>query len=436
MFRFISCVVCAWLFAMGVARGAESVPSAPEQSAPALTLRRAVEAALQGNPELQRFAFQFRIQEARAERAGLRPAPYLSLDVENFLGTGEARGLHSAETTLALSQVIELGGKRDTRVNAAQAENGLIDVERQTRQLDIVAEVTRRFIAVASHQEEVRLAAAATRLNEQTVSGAEERVNAARSPHVELDRAQIALSRSRLEERRAESELASARAQLAALWGESRLLLDGQLVGRIDADLFQLPESTELGELVRRLADNPDFLRFATEERVAEAEVRLATTLRKPDLTLSAGVRQLQGTDDQALVASVSVPLFSARYANSQRAEARVRQETIGLEKKVAQLKAIATLQELHQTLRSAVLEAGTLRTEILPRSEEALQETQYAYERGRYSYLELVDAQREYLAVQRALIEASTQAHLLQTEIERLTNAPLGGSAGSGEGR
>ena len=62
----------------------------------------------------------------------------------------------------------------------------------------------------------------------------------------------------------------------------------------------------------------------------------------------------------------------------------------------------------------------------VLPRMEEALKETQYAFERGRYGYLELVDAQREFLDAQADRIEAATQAQLLIAEIERLTNAPL----------
>src|SRR3546814_17870531 len=56
----------------------------------------------------------------------------------------------------------------------------------------------------------------------------------------------------------------------------------------------------------------------------------------------------------------------------------------------------LATLYELLQQLRQAVLEARTLKDDMQPRAEEALKETRYAYERGRYGYLELVDAQRE----------------------------------------
>ena len=44
---------------------------------------------------------------------------------------------------------------------------------------------------------------------------------------------------------------------------------------------------------------------------------------------------------------------------------------------------------------------------------EAALEDTRYAFERGRYSYLEWVDAQRELVDVQRALIDASANAHL-----------------------
>jgi cobalt-zinc-cadmium efflux system outer membrane protein len=85
-----------------------------------------------------------------------------------------------------------------------------------------------------------------------------------------------------------------------------------------------------------------------------------------------------------------------------------------------------ATLYELHQQLSRSIEDVRALKDDIRPRSAEALSETQRAYERGRYSYLELVDAQREYLAVQAALIAAAANAHLLRVEIERLTNSPV----------
>lgn len=348
------------------------------------------------------------------------------LDVENFAGSGDLKGFDAAEATFALSQVIELGDKRDARIGAAQAGRSALDIERQAAQLDVLAEVTRRFIAVAQRQQQVRLASDAVGLAEKTVEASERRVNAAKSPHAELDRARIAFDRAKLDERATLADLDVARKQLAASWGESQPVIDGQPFGEVRADLFALPTAGDFPALAERLVNNPDFLRYASEARLRDAELRLASSLSRPDFTVSAGVRRFEEAKDQAFVASLAVPLFSGRRAEGFVAEARANRELVDVERRAAEVKAQATLYELHRQLIRAVSEATTLRDDIKPRSAEALNETEYAYERGRYSYLELVDAQREFLAVQAALIDAAASAHGLRAEIERLTNAPL----------
>ena len=428
MSLFLSRVLGACLLSVVIAQPL-ALAAEPAAGAP-LTLHQAVAAALRGNPQLQTFAFEFRAGDARTQQAGLRPAPEIFVGLENFAGSGDTRRLDGAEATFALSQVIELGGKRDARMGAAQAGRDALDIARQTVQLDVLAEVTRRFIVVAQRQQQVQLARSAAELADKTVVASERRVNAAKSPHAELDRARIARDRFLLAQRLALTELDTARKQLAATWGESQPVIDGEVFGEVKADLFTLPPRSDFAELVARLAANPDFLRFASEARLRDAELRLAATRRRPDLTLSGGLRRLEATSDQAFVASVSIPLFSGRRAGSYIAEAQANRELVDAERRVAQVKAEAMLYELHRQLVQAVLEANTLKDDILPRSAEALKETEYAYERGRYSYLELVDAQREYLAVQATLIEAAASAHTLRAEIERLTNAPLSPAA------
>ena len=391
-----------------------------------LSLRDAVQAALADNPELQLFEFEFRAQDARSAQAALRPAPEVSMSMENFAGTGEAARADSAEFTLALSQILELGGKRDARIAVSGAGRGLLEVQRKSRQLDVLAEVTRRFIVVVAAQERQRLADDAVALAVQTVAGSEKRVKAARSPHAELDRARIALDRARLDQRRAQIQLDTGRRQLAASWGETRSRINGAEFGDLEARLFPLPEPGEYDELVERLAGNPDFLQFASEERLRDAEIRLATTARKPDITFGGGLRQLEASSDQAFVASISMPLFPAKRAQGRIAEMRANRELLDVDRRIAEVRAEAMLFELHHELAGAVQEATALRTLILPRAEEALRETRYAWERGRFGYLELVDAQREYLQLQETLIDVAASAHTLRAEIERLGNAPL----------
>jgi cobalt-zinc-cadmium efflux system outer membrane protein len=417
--RICACLLCLQLWIVP-AVAAEPIGPAP------LTLEMAIKAALKSNPELRSFAFEFRALDAQLRQADLKPAPEVSAGLENALGTGEAAWLKSAELTFALSQVIEMGGKREARRSVVQASRSGVDIDLQARQLDVLAEVTRRVIGVAAQQERLRLAGVARSLAEQTVAGSRLRVDAARSPHVELDRAQIALDHAKLVERRATAELQAARQQLAATWGESTPVLDGQPFGPVQADLFVMPRAGDFAALLARLDANPDFQRFNSEARLRDAQLRLAASLRKPDFTLSGGVRRLQGTHDQALVFSVSVPLFAGRRAESYEAEAQARREQVDSQRQATLVKVRAMLFELHQALQQAALEVQTLQTDVMPRAQEALQETQYAYDRGRYSYLELVDAQREYLAIQSDLIDAAADAHQLHTEIERLTAEPL----------
>jgi outer membrane protein, heavy metal efflux system len=177
---------------------------------------------------------------------------------------------------------------------------------------------------------------------------------------------------------------------------------------------------------VKRLEQSPDFLRFASEERLHEAELRLAATQRRADLTVGGGIRRLQSGGDFGLVASVSIPLFAGKRVDGAIKEAAARRDAVGAERQAALVRARANLYALHRQLTDAVGIVQSLEATDIPKMEEALEETVYAFERGRYSYLELVDAQREYLAVQAERIDASALAQMLAIEIERLTNAPL----------
>lgn len=393
---------------------------AAEPPAP-LTLRDAVRASLATNPDLAGFAFELRAQDARTDAAGLRPAPTVSATVENVLGNGEHGGLNTAETTFALSQVVELGGKRQARIGAAQSGRELIAVTEQAAQLDVLAEVTRRFIHVAGDQEQLALTQNATALARETVQAVTVRVNAAKAPGAELRRARITLARAEVEQEHAEHELGTSRRKLAAMWGDGEARF-----GAVTADLYTLPRPAPFESLLARLDANSDFVRFASEARLRDAEIRLAEAKRRADVTFSGGLRHLEETGDQALVFGLSLPLGAGRAAAPAIAEATALRGLTVARRDAAAVRAKAQLYELHQELRHAITETELLRGTVLPQMAGALDETRYAYERGRYGYLEWVEAQREFIAIRRSLIEAAVNAQVFQAEIERLTGEPL----------
>lgn len=386
-----------------------------------LTLRAAIQAAVSGNPSLKTFEYRLRAQNARIDQAGLSPAPEVGLEVENVLGTGEASGFDTAEATLSISQVLELGGKRAARIEVGRLEADELRIERQAAQLDVIAEVVRRFVHIAADQEQLALTRQATQLAKNTVDAVKRRVDAAKSPEVELHRANVEYIRAEVELRHAVHELQVSRRKLAAMWGNPEAEF-----GPLSVDLYQTPAVADFEQLIQRLARNPQFTRFTTQARLRDAQIRLAQTNRRSDVSLTAGARRFQDSGDAAFVAGISIPLFASRQAAPVIAEAQALRSQSDAERESAFVDARAQLYEFYQELRHSIYEVQALKRDAVPQMEEALEETQYAYDRGRYSFLELVDGQRAYLETQRAAIEAGLSVQTLIAEIERLTGEPL----------
>ena len=117
-----------------------------------LALTDALSLALLHNPELISFAWQIRASEVQTLRAGLRLNPNFDVEIEDFAGSGDRNSFNQAQTTLALSQLIELGGKRMKRRALASTQRDLVAWDYETKRLDVLANVTAAFIEVLADQ--------------------------------------------------------------------------------------------------------------------------------------------------------------------------------------------------------------------------------------------------------------------------------------------
>jgi len=406
-----ACFVCS---------AAAAAPTKP-QVIDELRLAQAVTLALEHNPDLAVAAYEVKAADARQVQSRLRRNPDLALDFEDFAGSGAYRGTDSMQSTLSLSQVIELGDKRGQRMSVAAANREMTGIDYQARALDVLGELTRRFVDVAAAQEQVKLAESALTLIQRTQEAIAARVKAARSPLADLSRARIALLRAELDLRQAQSVFASSRVQLSALWGDSTATFNG-----VQANLFDLTPLRPYDDLKAALERNPDFLRLASQTRLREAEWRLAQAQARPNLTVGIGVRRFAATHDTGLVAgfSVGLPLFDRNQGAV--AEAAERRRQSQAENDAARIRAEATLYALYRQASISRETVERLRRNALPEARTALEQSQYAYDRGRFSYLDLAAAEQELLALKGAIIVAAADFHRLTADIERLTGEPL----------
>jgi cobalt-zinc-cadmium efflux system outer membrane protein len=396
----------------------------PSLGQSALSLQQAIHKTLANNPQLHAYQWRFKAIEGQKQTADLSPAYELGIDAENAFTTGA----DSSEYTVSISSVIELGGKREARVQAINSRYSLAEAEKQVQSLDLIGEVTNRYIEVLSLQEKMKVSEQAIELAQNSLSLARARVDRGAAPKAELYRAQSSLAQAKILRDEYQGRLASSRLALATLWRAEQASF-----GPASADLFSFETASDFESLYQRVIDSPNIQIFAEETRLKTAELEVAQSQSTSNLSWSLGIKRMDETNDSAITAGVSMPLFSGKRNQGQLRTARAELEMVEYNRvnKLLQLRSL--LFKAWSSNQQSVAAANTIKSEVLPDLEEALLLTQQAYESGRYSYLDWTTAQKDLLEARMALIETAKRALLSQSLIEQLTATSLSSEFESG---
>lgn len=395
--------------------------STHEEKIGALTFPEALSLVVRHNPELEIYSLEIRAREAESLQAGLRPNPLLSFETENVFGSGPFSGTDAAESTLSISQTVELGKKRSWRRHLAEAETSVAETDFASAKTDLLARTTDAFIAVLAAQEGLRLSEEMAELAKRVLGTVEERVSAGRGAETEAIRPRIQLREQQLARDKARRHLAATRGALAALMGR-----EGADFGPALGDLSRLSSLPDQAELESLLVESPQIVRRAAEIEHRRRAVRLEEARRIPDLDLGIGVRYLRESEETALVLGVSIPLPVFNRNQGAIAAARSRQTQARFEERNVLLQAKAALGAAWQEMSSARAEAEALRDDIIPASRQALESAEYGYRAGKFGVLDVLDAQRTLVEAQERYLDALSAFHRAASEIERLLGSSI----------
>jgi len=379
------------------------------ETAQPLTLAIALDRARSGNPALSAAGRERDAQEGAVLQAGLRPNPSLDL---NVLDTRRA----TRETVVQLSQPIELGDKRLLRVTAAATARDGAAAEHEAAWLDLRAGVTRAFYDLLLAQERVALAGDSVANARRAAGAAAKRVLAGKISPVEETRARVAEAAIRLELAQARSDLATARLRLASFWGDGAARF-AAVAGSLDA----LPAAPAMHLLQARLASSPALLRARIELAHRQALADVERSKRIPDIAFTVGIKRSEELGrNQAIVGlTMPLPLFDRNQGNVLDALRRTDKARDALS--ATQLDLNAELVQAHATLETAREQASTLRDEILPGAQGAFEAASTGFEYGKFSFLDVLDAQRTLLHTRAQYLRALGDAHRAAADIARL---------------
>ena len=405
------------LFASGNLIAANtSVPTGTE-----ITLQEVLSRAVEQNPALAVYPYRLRAADAAVIQSSLRPQPELSVEVENIAGDAPLNGVEGAQITVALSQLIELGNKRDSRSEVATRA---LNTEQQgyaIARLDVLGEAVTRYITLARFEEELALAERTLALAEKAEQAARRRVNAGAAPKADLTRMILASRHADIARRRADMERGRASQQLAALWGQQ-----GADQLHTATSLRPLPKLPPRKQILDRLEQAPELLQLASETRLHAAQSRLANARGSRDVTVSVGARHDRVDDNNTLVLGFSVPLHlkTPNRGNIARADSQLAASEAQLQARRIEL--VATLDTLYRSLSLLREELSLINESALPLAKQLYADIEDGYRSGRYSLLELIDAQQEQLNLEYRAINLAAQFHLQRNELERLTGLPF----------
>ena len=385
-----------------------------------LSLAQALERTLAFNPTLSQYPYRLRELEAQRLQAGLRPNPNLNLELENVLGSGQNQGIDNADITLSFSQLIELGDKRQMRVNvqdqALQQQNAQYEWDR----LRVLAETTKRFYQVLNWQQ-------LREWNRQRIQKITEslniiRVRAAAGAVSDADVSRMAyrLAEVELEQQGFDSEFHNARYQLSQQW------LQSPDFDALQGDIRVLPASPSLLRLEQAVNDAPELLLLQQQYALEQTSLRLAQANGKADVTLDAGLRYSRSGSDGALVFGLSMPLNLNNPNQGNIDAARARLDGVSFAQAQLRQALRSQVKALAHQERRARERVSQLDRQLLPQAQKLLVSTRAGYQHGQISVLQLLDAQEVLFNAQRQLIEAHFAVFETLLNMQRLTGQPL----------
>ncbi len=405
--------LCAALFAACLLLGPvpataqERMPVA-ESSAP-LTLEQALQLALDRNPALAAARSEVEAAAAQVLQGSLRPNPEFTYQ------TDDASRL-SRTSMLEIGVPVETAGKRDARMRTADLGRQVAQSDLDGRAQRLRAAVVAAFFDVLAAQDLAALAADSVRLAQRATDIATKRVAAGKVSPVEETRARVAEAGVRVTQTQADSELRNARRRLSSLWGNPSPQFSSAL-GEVD----RLAEAPAAELIERRLASSPLLQRAQHELERRKSQVGLEQSRAVPDVMLNVGIKRSIETPGNQTLLGVKIPLPVANRNQGNILEA-LRREDKAREELVATRVALASdVQQALEHVRARREEAELLRRDVLPGARSAYDAATIGFENGKFSFLEVLDAQRTLFSVKSQYLSALANFHRAQAELESL---------------
>ena len=392
-----------------------------------------VRRALASNAELAATRLDIERGRARLQQAGLRLNP--TVDFEQTTGrlTGSSG---ERETSIGFALPLELGGKRERRIDLARAELNAAEAEIADRERRLSAEVRSAYAEAMAALRELEITENLNNLDTQTARIIEARVTEGESAPIEFNLLRVEIERLKARRALVEGRLEAAMLRLKNLTG---MPVSESLRLREDLATPALPDPPASLEAAVDIAlrTRPDLRLARLIEEAAQAGLRLARAQATPDVTAFSRYTMNRSVFDNTPVGvlrdkdrllsfgvSVSIPLFNKNQGAKAEAEAAILQAR--RRREFAETVVRSEVASAYARYHAAQAAMDTLREGVLARSQENIKAVRGAYEIGAFRITDLLVEQRRFIDSQREFIEAMAERYRALADLQAAIGAPV----------
>ncbi len=360
-------------------------------------------------------------QEGMREQVGLLINPVLEVVGDN-LGVGRpTEDVEPPTTTFSLSQTLELGGKRGARCRLASSEKCVAYWDAQIERADIYLALLLAFIDVRTAQEKWCIATKRLEVTEKITLVAKKQVENGKLSPIYEKRARIEMMAQSLAVREAFSLYEQAKIGLASMWGSKCPDFES-----VDFELYGFVAPPCESELLGCFYQTADFKKAQQIVSSASENISLQRANAIPDVTVLAGYRHFYDSRTGAFLAGVGIPipLFN-------RNQGSVKSACAGLNQAKNAFEDVVRLGEegisvTYARLASAYEESELMYRGIWKEAAETVQLTESGYNKGKFEYLDLLDAQKMLFEIQERYLDILYEYHQSRAELARISGMQI----------
>ncbi len=399
-----------------------------------MTADEAVRVALENNGELVAARKEIEAARALVKQAKLRANPSVEISRQEQIGGTDN------DTMIAGSLPLELGGRRKTRVNVAEAELNLREKEVADRERLLAAEVRAKFGEALAQTLKFKLV---EDLLESALQGfrlVQARVTEGKTAPLEENMTLVEVNRLR-----SMREIGAGKTEIAFLELRNLLGMKPEEPLRLRGDFKDLlaPLQQPLAEsTANALQNRPDLAAMRAMENLAEAQIEQARAGGRVDASVNAGYGRnnfsfpVNGITDAGQIRPVQGIFHSFKFGVTleipvlNRNQGAIEAAVINFEaaqkrREFAELVVRRQVASAFALYESAARAMEIFRVGVRGQASENLNVVRQTYELGARNLIEYLVEERRYIEIENEFIDAQLKVYQARVEILKAANAP-----------